>query len=370
MKRNKKAVSALVATVLLILITFAAVGIIWGAIMPMLNRATQLGQACMNARLSIDTTQGYTCYDAEKKQANIMVARGAEDFELVGMQIGLASAGYVKSYEIRPGSSSIDSYTKLLLHMDGTNGSQTFTDSSMYGKSVTANEQAYTDTRQNKFGGSSAFFDGSLDSLTLADSDDWDFGTGDFTIDFWYKHNAVVSTYPAIAEHGAGWVIVNYNAHQALHGIAFSGAGFFLRTYDGPYDGLWHHIAFTRSGTTGRSFLDGVQIQTAESSAATGASTSLLYIGRWQTNYQTTTNGWLDEFRISKGIARWTENFTVPSFAYMPSEVDELPLQNEARTYKIAADDIKEATVAPIVKIGTREKICDVTSKVQVAVCA
>jgi len=226
------------------------------------------------------------------------------------------SAGWSGSYAV----SEIDSYTKLLLHADGTDGSTTFTDSAT-GKTITAGGDAQIDTAQSKFGGASALFDGTGDYLSVADSDDWNFGTGNFTIDFWYKHNAVSATYPAIAEHGNGWVIINYNMHQSQYGITFSGAGFFLSTFAGAYYGGWHHIAFTRNGTPGTSFLDGVKMDEDTSADATAASTSPLYIGRWETSYTTTTNGWIDELRITKGIARWTGNFTPPAKDYSTKTV-------------------------------------------------
>lgn len=102
--KKRKAVSALVATVLLILITVAAVGIIWGAIMPMLNRAMEMGQACLNARLTIDTTSGYTCYKSTTTEAMIMVGRGAEEFDLAGMNIMVSGGGQSRTFLIKNGT--------------------------------------------------------------------------------------------------------------------------------------------------------------------------------------------------------------------------------------------------------------------------
>jgi hypothetical protein len=70
----------------------------------------------------------------------------------------------------------------LLLHMDGTNGSTVFTDLSPVPKVVTRFGDAQISTAQSKFGGSSAYFDGTGDYLTVASSADFGFGTGDFTI--------------------------------------------------------------------------------------------------------------------------------------------------------------------------------------------
>ncbi len=98
MKNAKKAVSPLVATVLLILITVAAIGIIWSAVMPMINKATQYGQSCMNARLQIDTDSGYTCYNASGVVLTNIV-RGADDFVPSAIQLIVAGGGQSKVFK-------------------------------------------------------------------------------------------------------------------------------------------------------------------------------------------------------------------------------------------------------------------------------
>lgn len=82
-------------------------------------------------------------------------------------------------------------------------------------------------------------------------------------------------------------------------------------------DGAWHHIAFVRDGNTLRNFIDGqldgtkditgLSVQDSSQILAIGA------IGLYPTNR---FSGWIDELRISKGIARWIANFTPPSSAY------------------------------------------------------
>lgn len=135
MKMQKRAVSALVATVLLILITVAAVGIIWGAIMPMINSATQYGQACMNARLNINTDSGYTCVNgtgtAQPGRVLVNIERGAEDFQPQGMQIAVSAGGQAKVYTIKnnqfgnlTGSSNCDDF---IMMPAGSNGTAPFT---------------------------------------------------------------------------------------------------------------------------------------------------------------------------------------------------------------------------------------------------
>jgi flagellin-like protein len=108
--RYKKAVSALVAAVILILITVSAAGVIWSAVMPMITGSMQLNQACMNAKVWIDTQSGYSCYDEVNKQVKFMIARGAEEFNLVGVSVGLVSGAKTLSKEIRSGTANLLSY--------------------------------------------------------------------------------------------------------------------------------------------------------------------------------------------------------------------------------------------------------------------
>src|SRR3990167_5305793 len=90
-------------------------------------------------------------------------------------------------------ATQFDTDCVLMLHMDGTDGATTFTDSSDNAKTMTAVGNAQIDTAQSKFGGASGLFDGTGDWLTTPDSTDWDLGTGDFTIDFWIRFSSVAN---------------------------------------------------------------------------------------------------------------------------------------------------------------------------------
>ena len=91
--RDKKAVSAVVATVLIILITVAAVSIIWVAVVPMVRDKLNVEGACFDAvsELSLVTDQGYTCLDGD--DVNVQIAHGAKYFELSDVQILISIGG-------------------------------------------------------------------------------------------------------------------------------------------------------------------------------------------------------------------------------------------------------------------------------------
>ena len=110
----------------------------------------------------------------------------------------------------------VDKYTKLLLHCNGADESAVFTDEA--GKTVTRNGGAQIDTAQYKFHGASGLFDGTGDYLSLADSDDWDFGTGNFTVETWLRRNGNQADYTGVISAGGpaagpiGWAIGFGNA--------------------------------------------------------------------------------------------------------------------------------------------------------------
>jgi hypothetical protein len=209
--------------------------------------------------------------------------------------------------------------TKLLLHMEGAQGSTTFIDSAT-GKTVAANGNAQIDTAQSKFGAASALFDGNGDYLSLADSKDWDFGITPYTVDFWFKSTQNNRQYSCLIsdENGTDGFTILMNIGNSSDGkIAYWGClASGLTTSTGGYnDGNWHHIALVRNGTDLQIYVDGVsKAQTVISSSAsevvTGATTF-----RIGTSYYANRDysGWIDEFRISKGLALWTANFTPPT---------------------------------------------------------
>ena len=87
-----------------------------------------------------------------------------------------------------------DINTKLLLHLDGTDNSTTdadFIDSSASSHTVTQEGDAKLENTEKQFGETSAYFDGTGDYLSVPDSDDWEFGSGDFTIDFWVNFSTL-----------------------------------------------------------------------------------------------------------------------------------------------------------------------------------
>ncbi len=222
-----------------------------------------------------------------------------------------------------------DSYTKALLHMDGSDASTTFTDES--GKTWTANGNAQIDTAQSKFGGASGLFDGTGDYVDTPDSADFDFGSGDFTIDLWIKRGADgVTQY--FAGQGNSSATISTTSFQCGVESTNKLAFYFMWGAGGAdYSGCisttsitvasgWVHVAFVRNGNTFTQYINGTADGTINLTGKTMNNSAYKFafgrIGEYASN---TWNGWLDEIRVSKGIARWTANFTPPTSAYAPA---------------------------------------------------
>jgi len=219
-----------------------------------------------------------------------------------------------------------DTYTKLLLHMDGTDGSQTFVDSSPQAHVVTVNANARISTAQSEFGGASGLFDGSA-SLSTPDSPDWYFGTGDFTIDFWVRFNALPSNGNSMSMFAQTvdlnslqeFEVKNVGGTYVWRYVVNSGGSQIIAIENnslGLATNTWYHVALVRSGTSFMLFQSGTQCgRTVTNAYAVPDFASNARIGAMSTTARF-FNGWLDEYRISKGVARWTSNFPPPTAPY------------------------------------------------------
>ncbi|MBU3923602.1 MAG: hypothetical protein KJ592_01680 [Nanoarchaeota archaeon] len=101
---NKNGISAIVATVLIILITVAAVTIIWAAIIPLVTDSLAGATECQAAdRALMLENKGYTCIDATTGIVKVQVSLGSEDVVLTGVQILVSTAGSTSAEEIFTG---------------------------------------------------------------------------------------------------------------------------------------------------------------------------------------------------------------------------------------------------------------------------
>lgn len=207
---------------------------------------------------------------------------------------------------------------ELLLHMDGSNGSTTFTDNSSNGLTITANGNAQVSTAQAKFD-QSLLLDGTGDYLLITDGSSVTApGTSDFTYELWFyapDGDAQTNNGTLLTGSATGAPIIRYRSTGQLS-FGRVGTGYQLSTTI-PSQGAWHHVAVCRDSTSTRLYLDGTE---AEYGTITDSYAATTHIGIHGGGSLYPWDGYIDDVRITIGVARYTgASITVPTAAFPDS---------------------------------------------------
>ncbi|MBU2028497.1 hypothetical protein KJ761_01235 [Patescibacteria group bacterium] len=238
--------------------------------------------------------------------------------------------------------------TKLLLHLDGPIDSGEFTDSSFYynnhpiddhGSLRASTKDATTPSNSEPYKfGASTYFDGDDTDesyLSVPDSNDWDFGTGDFTVDFWVRleeaqPNNNKRTYIDIGSDSVTlFKIRQENSNKlCVYSMEFEHCwDIDVMEESGVGDNdMMYHIAVIRKADENKIklFIDGEQQGLAELfnediQEGSDLGDEAVRIGASQDSSDRLFKGFMEELRISKGVARWWEDdFNPPIAQYWP----------------------------------------------------
>jgi hypothetical protein len=169
-------------------------------------------------------------------------------------------------------------------------------------------------TDVKKYGTGSLYFDGTTDYVVQPSSVNYEYGTGDFTIEFWLYLNStglqtIVSNLSAATGGVQPHIYINTtiryytNSADRITGASLS-------------SGQWYHIAVSRGSGSTRLFVNGTQSGSTYADT-NNYTTAPLGVGTyWESGAPVTTNtlnGYIDDLRITKGVARYTANFTPPT---------------------------------------------------------
>jgi hypothetical protein len=170
--------------------------------------------------------------------------------------------------------------------------------------------------------GGSGYFDGSGDSLSIANNAAFNLDFGDATIEAWVYYTSQPgstgqSIFDCMIDNVSGYNFYSYP--YGAGGIAIA-----MQSFNGGYQqiyvtnnyipvGVWAHVAFTRASGTNRFFVNGVQCTTNTgtftSSLASGGNT--IYVGARSSGNP--FYGYISNLRVLKGTALYTANFTPPT---------------------------------------------------------
>ena len=180
---------------------------------------------------------------------------------------------------------------------------------------------AQIDTTIKKYGTGSLEFDGTGDWLLIPRTPDLSFGTGDFTIEGWINVPSTNATYRCILSIGYPVQIYAVNGTIEAYFGDLDSAFYFVNPASGPASSItadtWAHFAVVRNGTTFTVYVNGTG-----GTAVTGKTQSVLFsstrpaIGVFAPTSVLPFTGYIDDLRITKGVARYTANFTAPTAAF------------------------------------------------------
>ena len=221
-----------------------------------------------------------------------------------------------------------DSYAKLLVPCNGADTSTTIPDTSVGGGhgNATVNGNAQIDTDiVGPFGGNTGILllDGTDDWISWINSADWGLANGNWTIDWRQRFNVLGITAYFCGQflNGTNRWHINIDGSNRIVSYSYIG-GVVYDNYQSVAPGFvvdtWYHIAVVRSGSTCYIFINGVSksVTELEPFAERPAINAPFCIGDYDRLGNGEVNGQIKEFRLSKGIARWTANFTPPAFQY------------------------------------------------------
>lgn len=281
--------------------------------------------------------------NADTITSNTFTGTGNNDCTAAGPYVG-STPGSIFHVEIDSVTRDVDSSMQLILH--GNEAGTTFTDVSASPKTITAHGGV-----DHIAGGgyglvdAAVLFNGTDAYLSLADSDDWYLGTGDFTIEGRWTFGGADGTLVAQDQDANNTFYFDYVVATHKIRFYFKDSSAVRADYDYtfiPVVDQVYHLELVRNGTNFYLFIDGVKVTwttttTAISTNALGNLTGLLTLG-YGARIGTYLDGTLDEFVWSKGIARHTANFTPPSQPYSTGSVDTIKWRKDggAWTEKVA----------------------------------
>jgi len=211
-----------------------------------------------------------------------------------------------------------DAYTKSLLHLDGADESTDIVDES--GKEWTAANDAKLDTTQKKFGTASLELVSNGDWVTTPWHTDWAM-PGAFTLDMQvrWRSNPAQTIFWENYDGGLRYLIFYLSTTSNLRLYCYASAARLDVNFAwSPVKDTDYHLEISRDDSSDiRAFVNGTQIGSTENDSYYPVSVDgSIYVGGGTHISTASIDGWIDEFRHSKDIARHTSNFTPPTAPY------------------------------------------------------
>lgn len=221
-----------------------------------------------------------------------------------------------------------------LIHFNGSDGAQSATDVSTYGRTVTFGNSAEIDTAQSQFGGSSCLFtqagaaNPSESFVSMADAAELQLGANSlYTVEAWVLKAAnndrqVIASKYNNSGNNREWFLSAQSGNLLLNLVANGSTVVLSMTQAHSLgDAAFHHVAFERNGDSISLYQDGTMIRSISFTSSVFNGTEALYVGKFRsTGFDDLPwNGHIDEFRMTIGSTRYDGDYTLPTSEFPSS---------------------------------------------------
>ena len=250
------------------------------------------------------TNGGYPLYIGMRATGDVRFHGYIADFRFVKGQ-ALYNSNFV------PNSLPATS-TGMDIHLKGTESS--IIDKTQNKTILTLEGNTTGSTTQVKFANSkSIYVDGSGDNVTITDLE---MGSADLTFELWmYQDVAQSASYRGILSASSytdnnPFTLYTHNSTLQL----------WLNQMDpspsasGPFTAFtWHHVAIVRNSGTWTLYIDGISVGTSTTGGTYNFTNTIDFLLGQRTGGSYDWKGYLQDVRFTKGVARYTANFTPPT---------------------------------------------------------
>jgi len=222
-----------------------------------------------------------------------------------------------------PPTTPLTAITNTSLLLNGTNAG--IIDKSQSVQTLTLSGDVKSSTTQTKYLSSSMYFDGSGDRISFPGNDMVNISSGDFTVEGWVHPttSAFIKIFTMFTTTNANYAGLTFGISRTTSttitvecgspSVGGGAAAVSISSSGTALNNAWSHIAFTREGNTFTLWVNGASEGTATFSGSLYWSPPNVYIGSGNDSAPSYFTGYLSDFRITKGLARYTANFTPPA---------------------------------------------------------
>lgn len=252
----------------------------------------------------------YTLGQAATIGANDTSGGGAINAYVSNMRVVNGTAVYTSNFT--PPTAPVTAITNTSLLLNATNAG--IYDATAINNLETVGD-AKVSTAQAKWGASSMYFDNAGDYLAFPSANELTLGTGSYTVECWIYNLELVDSNTLFTWWNSG--TDRRNVHIGATYINYaSQSALYIHVLHGMVINQWYHIALTYDGTTTRIFVNGV-VKGTYAGTQMFTANAPFYIGAGGSSLTTDYfYGYIEDFRVTKGIARYTANFTPPTAAF------------------------------------------------------